>query len=30
MKKDDLIGRFQNLYDKQIPDVPNRVWEKVD
>jgi len=30
MKKDDLNGRFQNLYDKQIPDVPNRVWEKVD
>lgn len=30
MKKDDLNGRFHNLYDQQIPDVPNRVWEKVD
>ncbi len=30
MTKDDLNGRFQNLYDRQEPDVPNRIWEKVD
>lgn len=30
MTQDDLNGRFQNLYDRQEPDVPNRIWEKVD
>ena len=30
MTKHDLNGRFQNLYDGQEPDVPNRIWGKVD
>lgn len=30
MTPDDLNGRFQNLYDQQKPEVPNRIWEKID